>query len=145
MTIEPRGNAITNLEKCCPIALTVTDRAPEIMQLAVDLHVHLIEMPSPMGDAPHPADPLSSDVPCEQWPKAVPPKSHCLMAKIDAALEQQVLNIAQRSGKRTYIITTRRITSGDELKHRNGLGGFALDFRFIRARYQRHARSATLV
>jgi hypothetical protein len=25
------------------------------------------------------------------------------------------------SGKRTYICTTRRITSGDELKHRNGL------------------------
>jgi hypothetical protein len=27
------------------------------------------------------------------------------------------------SGYRTYIITTRRITSGDELKQRNGLAG----------------------
>ena len=27
-------------------------------------------------------------------------------------------------GKRTYIITTRRMTSGDELKYRNGLAGF---------------------
>ena len=28
------------------------------------------------------------------------------------------------------------VATGDELKQRNGLGGFALDFRFIRARYQ---------
>jgi hypothetical protein len=35
---------------------------------------------------------------------------------------------------RTYIITTRRITSGDELKRRNGLGGSALDLWVIRAR-----------
>lgn len=38
------------------------------------------------------------------------------------------------SGNRTYIITTRRITSGDELKYRNGLPGFAIDFRLMRAR-----------
>ncbi|EHJ59515.1 hypothetical protein NSU_3543 [Novosphingobium pentaromativorans US6-1] len=36
------------------------------------------------------------------------------------------------SGKRTYINTTSRITSGEELKHRKGLGGLALDSRFIR-------------
>ena len=40
------------------------------------------------------------------------------------------------SGNRTYIMTTKRITSGDELKHRNGLSGFALDLRFVPARYQ---------
>ena len=39
------------------------------------------------------------------------------------------------SGYLTYIITTRRITSGDELKHRNGLDGAALDVRPIRASY----------
>lgn len=32
-------------------------------------------------------------------------------------------------GNRTYIITTRRMTSGDELNRRKGLGGLALDFR----------------
>lgn len=32
---------------------------------------------------------------------------------------------------RTYISTTRRVTSGDELKQRNGLGGFTLDLRVI--------------
>jgi len=47
------------------------------------------------------------------------------------------------SGNRTYIITTRRITSGDEWKYRNGLGGFALDLRAIGRRYQPPARRAT--
>jgi len=40
-------------------------------------------------------------------------------------------------GGQTYIITTRRITSGEELKRRNGLGGLALDLRLIHHRYQR--------
>ena len=31
VAIEPRGNAITNLEKCCPIALTVPRNAIERM------------------------------------------------------------------------------------------------------------------
>jgi len=39
------------------------------------------------------------------------------------------------NGNRTYILTTRRITSGDELKRWNGLGGRALDFRLIHRRY----------
>ncbi len=37
------------------------------------------------------------------------------------------------SGYFTYISTARRITSGDELKQRNGLGDFARDLRFIAA------------
>jgi len=43
------------------------------------------------------------------------------------------------------IITTRRITSGDELKRRNGLGGLALDLRLIRVSYHRRVAPATLV
>jgi hypothetical protein len=35
-----------------------------------------------------------------------------------------VLQVPRGQWKRTYISTTRRITSGDELKYRNGLGGF---------------------
>jgi hypothetical protein len=49
------------------------------------------------------------------------------------------------SGKRTYISTTSRITSGDELKRRNGLGGNALDFRLIRGRYHPPTLPATFV
>ena len=40
----------------------------------------------------------------------------------------------RESGNRTYIMTTSRMTSGDELNRRNGLGGLALDLRLIRAR-----------
>jgi len=42
------------------------------------------------------------------------------MKYVDTALELQVLDIAQLSGKRTYIITARRMTSGDELERLNG-------------------------
>jgi hypothetical protein len=38
------------------------------------------------------------------------------MAEVDAALGQQVLDVPQTQRERTYIITTWRITSGDELK-----------------------------
>ena len=37
------------------------------------------------------------------------------------------------SGNRTYIITIRRITSGDELKQRNGFAGLALNLRLMPA------------
>jgi hypothetical protein len=39
-----------------------------------------------------------------------------LVADVDATLEQQVLHIPQRQRVLTYTITTRRITSGEELK-----------------------------
>ena len=38
------------------------------------------------------------------------------MADIDAALGQQILDVAQRQRDRTYIMTTRRMTSGELLK-----------------------------
>jgi len=38
------------------------------------------------------------------------------VAQVDAALEQRSSTFRSNSGKRTYIIITRRITSGDELK-----------------------------
>ena len=56
---------------------------------------------------------------------------HGVVADVNAALEQQVLNIAQAERALTYISTTRRITSGDELDRRKGLGGKARDLRLI--------------
>jgi hypothetical protein len=53
-------------------------------------------------------------------------------ARLMGALDE----INSRYGKRTYMSTASRITSGDELNRRNGLGGSALDFRLIRHRYQ---------
>ena len=44
-----------------------------------------------------------------------------------------------------YIITTSRITSGDELKQRNGDSGLALDLRLIQDEYHRLTSAATLL
>jgi hypothetical protein len=56
----------------------------------------------------------------EHWAKPVPPKSDSLMADVDPALGQEILELRSDSGCLTYIITTRRMTSGELLKYRNG-------------------------
>jgi hypothetical protein len=38
------------------------------------------------------------------------------MTDVDPGLEQQIFHVSQAHRKRTYIITTSPITSGDELK-----------------------------
>ena len=86
--------------------------APQIMLLPVDLYKHLVEMPPPVAVSPHPAHSLPPNVRREQRPEPIPPEPYYLVADVDASLEQQVLN----SGYRTYIMTTSRITSGEELK-----------------------------
>jgi hypothetical protein len=63
--------------------------------LAVDLHEHLIEMPAPVFETAHPANPLPTDVACEQRAEPVPPLPHRLMADIDPTLEEQVFHIPQ--------------------------------------------------
>jgi hypothetical protein len=98
----------------------------------------------PARNPPHAADPLTANVACEQRTEPVPPQPDRL-GDLDPALVQKFLHVAQDSGKRTYISTTSRITSADELERRNGLGGNALDFRLIRDRYQPLASPATLV
>ena len=71
------------------------DRAPQIMHLATDLHVHLIKMPIPVPEPLHPRYPLTADVGGEHWTKTVPPEAHRLVANIDPPLEQQVLDVPQ--------------------------------------------------
>ena len=44
----------------------------------------------------YPRHPLLPNFRSEHWTKTVPPEPHRLMANIDTALKQQVLNIAQR-------------------------------------------------
>lgn len=92
------------------------DRSPQVDHLAVQLHVHLIQMPSPMAKAAHPAGTLLADIAGEHRPEPIPPQPHCLVADVDPPLEQQVLHVPNDRGKRTYISTTNWITSGDELK-----------------------------
>ncbi len=46
----------------------------------------------------------------------VPPEPHGFMANIDATLEQNIFYLPKRRWIADYIITTRRITSGELLK-----------------------------
>ena len=77
----------------------LVDRSPQVMHLAVDLHIHLVEVSLPMTEAPHPADPLASHVRSEHWAQPAPPVPHGLMADVDPALCQQVFHIAQAQRK----------------------------------------------
>jgi len=58
----------------------VVNRSPEVMGLAVDLHVDLVEVPAPVPEALHGVAPLPADVGGEQWPESVPPEAHRLVA-----------------------------------------------------------------
>ncbi len=51
----------------------VIDRTPEIDHIAVQIDVHLVEMPTPVSDASHGLNPLASDVGGEHRPEPVPP------------------------------------------------------------------------
>lgn len=69
------------------------DGTPKIMTLTVDFYEDLIEVPAPVGEAFHPADPLAPDISSKDRTKPVPPKSNRFMANVDPALEQQIFNI----------------------------------------------------
>jgi hypothetical protein len=74
----------------------VVDSAPEIAELAVDLHERLVQMPTPLRIAAHARYPLLSDLGGEHRAKPVPPKSDRLLTDVDPALGQEILNVAQR-------------------------------------------------
>ncbi len=56
------------------------------------------------------------DLRSEHRTEPVPPEPHCFVADIDTTLEQKIFYLFSDSGKRMYIITARRITSGELLK-----------------------------
>ena len=74
------------------------DGPPKIVSLAVDLHEHLVKMPTPTAGF-HTLYPALSDLSGEHWTEPVPPESHSLMTDIDAALVQQVLDVAKGQRK----------------------------------------------
>jgi hypothetical protein len=87
--------AVTTASKNLPF---VIDSAPEIAELAVDLHKHLIQMPPPLRIAAPVRDSLLSDLGSEQRAKPVPPKPDRLMANVDPALGQKILDCATTEG-----------------------------------------------
>src|ERR1700755_1801901 len=74
----------------------MVDCAPQITELAVDLHEHLIQMPAPLRIAARVRAPLLSDLGGEHRTKPVPPKTDCLVADVDPALGRQILDVAKR-------------------------------------------------
>ena len=68
---------------------------PEVVRLAVDPHEHLVQVPAPAGIRMV-LDTALSDLRCEHRTEPVPPEPHGLVTNIDAALEQQILDLPQR-------------------------------------------------
>ena len=80
-----------------PLALVV-DGPPKIVLPTVDLHEDLVKVPVPTA-RPHPRNPAFSDFRSKKRPEPVPPKPHRLVADLNPALVQQVLDVAQRKRK----------------------------------------------
>jgi hypothetical protein len=77
----------------------VIDGPPKLVRLAVDLHVHLIEMPPPVAACAHSLHPFASDLGGKHRAEPVPPEPHRLVADVDATFVEQVLDIAERQGE----------------------------------------------
>jgi len=73
----------------------MVDGAPEIKELAIDLHKDLVQMPAPLRIGSHLRDPRLSDLGREYRPKPVPPKPDGLVADVDPTLGQKILDVAQ--------------------------------------------------
>ena len=73
----------------------VINGPPEIVRLAIDPHEHLVQMPAPLRIRPVLNTPLP-DLGGKHRTEPVPPEPHRLVADVDAALEQQILDLAQR-------------------------------------------------
>lgn len=64
---------------------------------------------------------LPADLGGKHRTEPVPPEPHRLVTDVDAAREQQALDVSQgQRGSRTHIMTTRRITSGELSNPQNG-------------------------
>ena len=85
---------------CCDHRLQdlafMVDGAPEIAEVAVDLHKDLIQMPAPLRIAAHVRHPRLPDLGSEHRTKPVPPKPDRLMADVDPSLGKEILDVAQR-------------------------------------------------
>jgi hypothetical protein len=84
--------------------------------LAVQLYVHSVHVRAPMPEAAHSADPLAADLAREHRSIPVPPlrTDPCQISMPRSNSRSSTFH--NDSGKRTYISTASRITSGDELK-----------------------------
>ena len=71
----------------------VNDNTLEVVGFTVDLHEGLIQMPLPIRMSAKVLNPISSDLGGEHRAEPVPPKPHRLVANINTALMQQILDV----------------------------------------------------
>jgi hypothetical protein len=72
----------------------------------------------------HHLNALEADIAGEHPDRAGPPQPNDFMADVIAAVGQKVLELVERWGNLTYIMTPVRNTSGELSSHRNGIVGF---------------------
>ena len=70
-------------------------RPLKIVRLTIDLHEHLVEVPSPAAGL-HPINPTLPNLGGEHRAEPMPPGPNRLVANIDAAFMQQIFHIPKR-------------------------------------------------
>ena len=83
--------------------------APQINHLAIYLYVNFIEVPAPVPEAAHAADPLSANVACEQWPESFAPVVHRLATDADATFEEQIFHLPQTSDSASQMLSSEEL------------------------------------
>ena len=78
--------------------------SPEIVTLTIDLHEHLVDMQPPVRERPHPIDPLALDRDREIRPKSQPPKPDRLVADVDPAFTEEILNTPGRKKEADILV-----------------------------------------
>ena len=68
---------------------------PQILPLTVDLHEHLVEVPSPPAGS-HALYPAFPDLGGEDRTEPVPPVPDRIVTDIDTVFVQQILHVAKR-------------------------------------------------
>jgi len=91
------------------------------MLLATDLYDYLVEVPPPVAGF-HALDPAIADLGGEHRAKPMPPETDRLVADINAALVQQVLDVSKRQREPDVQHTASRMISGLVLNHLKALG-----------------------
>jgi len=61
----------------------VIHSAPEVVYLAIDLDIDLVQCASALSEAPHPIDPLTTDIGGKQGAEPDPPEQHSLLTDVD--------------------------------------------------------------
>jgi hypothetical protein len=73
----------------------VIDGPPEGVTLAVDLHAHLVQVPTPEAGFLR-SNPTLPVLGGDHRAETVPPEANSFVADVDAALVEQILHVAER-------------------------------------------------